>query len=431
MNGDDQLQRSNIRVKPELKERVNILNQRAKETQSLKQQLDEKERDTSLRTPNDISSHQGKINNDTNDIGRPVFPNGETPRQTKNDVPDISKLQISSSSPLSDNVESKEKSVSRNILQEQESPIEAPRQNKSPGLTQKSSADYKKVEESLAFQTNKSFLSKDMFTQVVVVLNLGKGEYWTQKVESEAAFAKMMRDLGEEQGSIPPEKAPKLKPVIGDLVACQFFNIWHRASIVSLDPLTVHYIDYGNDEVLTQNDIRPLGTFAEIPRYARKIRVLNAKGTKYEHLGENEKFSVKLISEDADGVLSVVTPDLEGDSPFQPFKSSSQNGSSSSPKGPSPPDRTEPPTSPRDSSKGQQGPKSNEAIKKDSPTPTGSVIDNLEIKDLGVMEIHTLLRKNAYSVTIVPNKFYEYYKKVLMELPAKCITKAKTTDNYQ
>lgn len=438
MNGDDQLQRSNIHVKPELKERVNILNQRAKESLNLKHQ-EEKERDTSLmtqncHTPTDVSQ-QSKISRGTNDIRRPEVSNGETLRQPKNVVPDISKLQVSS--PPTENPESDVKSVSHDILQKQDKPIKAPQLNKSTA-SQKSSIVYKEVEKELACQKT-SFLSKDKFTQVINMVISGKGECWAQKLEDEAEFTQMMRELGAEQDSMSREKAPKVTPVIGGLIACQYYEIWHRASIVSLNPLVVHYMDYGNDEVLANDDIRPLGTFEKIPPYARKIRVLNAKGTKYELLKESEQLSVKEISEDADGVFLVVTPDLEGESPFQCFKSraDSQNGPSSQNEE-SPQDKRESkePRSqsstkaPSHDSNKEQGKKTDEALEKVSPTPTGCVIDHLKAKDSGMMEIHTPLKKDMYSVTIVPQKLHDYYEKVVMEVPAKCIEKAKTT-NYQ
>ncbi|XP_033208088.1 uncharacterized protein LOC117167339 [Belonocnema kinseyi] len=444
MNGDDQLQRSNIHVKPELKERVNILNQRAKESLNLKQQ-EEKERDTSLktqnsRTPTDVSQ-QSKISRGTNDIRKPEVSNGETLRQPKNVAPDISKLQLSS--PPKQIPESDVNNVTQDIPQKQEKPAEAPQQNKSTE-SQKSSIAYKEIEKELACP-KKSFLSKDKFTQVVNMVISGNGECWVQKLEDEAEFTQMMRELGAEQNAVSREKAPKVIPVIGGLIACQYYEIWHRASIVSLNPLVVHYMDYGNNEVLANDDIRPLGTFEKVPPYARKIRVLNAKGTKYELLKESEQLSVKVISEDADGVFLVVTPDLEGESPFQPFKCgagsqnvpSSQNRLSSENEqctqdkreSKEPRSQSSTKTSSHDFNKEHDN-KTDEALKKVLSTPTGSVIDHLKANDCGMMEIHTPLKNDTYSVTIVPQKFHDYYEKVVIEVPAKCIEKAKTT-NYQ
>lgn len=159
MSVEDQLQRSSNAVKPELKERVSILNQKANEALNLKQQ-EEKGRDSPLKTPishapNDVSQ-RSIISSRTNDIRRPEVSNVETLGQPKNTVPDILKLQVCS--PPKESPESDVNNLSHDILQKQEKPTEAPQQIKSPGFP-KSSIDYREVEEELAFQ-KKSFLSK-------------------------------------------------------------------------------------------------------------------------------------------------------------------------------------------------------------------------------------------------------------------------------
>ncbi|XP_033208839.1 uncharacterized protein LOC117167777 [Belonocnema kinseyi] len=160
MNVKDQLPRSSNPVKPELKERVNIVNKMKKEAFSLKQQED-KGRDSPLTTQNSRAlnnvSQRSIISSRTNDVRRLESSNVESLRQSKNNVPDISKLQLSS--PAKQIPEFDVNNVSQDIPQKQEKPTEASQQNKSTGFP-KSSIDYRKVEEELAFQ-KKSFLSKE------------------------------------------------------------------------------------------------------------------------------------------------------------------------------------------------------------------------------------------------------------------------------
>lgn len=305
---------------------------------------------------------------------------------------------------------------------QREKPIEVPQPKSAP---HKPRIDYEKVEEDLAFQ-KKSFLSKDKFTEVEIMVPLKDASYWVQRSEDVKEFAALMSNLEK-----ATENAPKAKPVVGSLIACRYCHIWHRASIVSVDPLIVHYIDYGNDETLENDDIRTLGSFENIPRLARQICIQKGQGTIFDGLSENCKLKVKMISEDAEGVITVITPDQEIEDPVKPL-SSSQSGSGSrkgpgshhSQNGPSPQKKDS--ESPRDISSPKNPPPvtnghAAEAVDdEDDLVPTGSVLDNLDPKDEGALEFHTHLGKNKYTGTIVPEKLNLFYQKILCQVPKMC-----------
>ena len=384
-----------------MRERVNILNQRAKESLILKQQTDKEKKDMSLKTSNDVQQETKCLDREINNIR----------------VSEMYGMKYSKcSQSLQQQVDFDESKASIDFSQNH---------GKAREKSQKSLSDHERAEEELAFQKN-TFLTKKKFTKVVVTAPLGIGEAWVQRDEDTDEFTTMMTVLKNSPS------APTVKPIVGNLIACKFYDIWHRASVVSLNPLTVHYIDYGNDEILQNNDIRELGTLEKIPRYARKISIKNAKGTRYEKLKEDDQLDVKMVSVNSEGVFEVITPEQEGMNPFEPF-SNPHNGLGSQ-HGPN----FENQQNSQERNKqifaetSQPG-YSKEVISQtseDLPTPTGSIIHNLEPEYEGMLEFHALLSKNTYSVTLVPKKFLKFYERLLNEIPAKCAELAKSK-NYQ
>lgn len=285
------------------------------------------------------------------------------------------------------------------------------------------------------FNFQKQFLKKDKFISVEVMSVITNCEYYIQRSEDADKFINLMNDLK------TSNLAPIAELIVGSLVACKFYDIWHRAMILSVDPLTVHLIDYGVDQILKDNDIRDLGRLKNIPRFSRQIFIQNR--TEDEPLKENEQLLVKLISENENGILMVVIPQVEKASSVKSGRSSqNRRDSQSSHKSannkiessPKKQDKVEESRShshvksPAGSSKGEKR-QAFVAASEEPSCPTGSIIDHLEAKDEGAIEIHTQLGKNTFSITIIPHKLSKYYEKVLVDLPISCKAMART-QNY-
>ncbi|KAK4884560.1 hypothetical protein RN001_000831 [Aquatica leii] len=65
------------------------------------------------------------------------------------------------------------------------------------------------------------------------------------------------------------ETAPVLKPTLNAICAASYNNIWFRAMVLNISPLKVQYIDYGNENTETLQEVRKL---------SEKLRSIPAQG---------------------------------------------------------------------------------------------------------------------------------------------------------
>ncbi|XP_071557115.1 uncharacterized protein Vret isoform X2 [Temnothorax nylanderi] len=144
-------------------------------------------------------------------------------------------------------------------------------------------------------------LSKTKFIAVEVIISLGNGEYWINKVEDKSACVKLMLEL---QDVI--KKSRKMQPIIGEVYGVLYDDDWYRAMVISLNPTKVNFIDYGNDKILKKDDeTRDIGDLAKAPKFARKIRLTQGTSDQYRNLQVGETISVRMLSIDSDKTIIV------------------------------------------------------------------------------------------------------------------------------
>lgn len=144
-------------------------------------------------------------------------------------------------------------------------------------------------------------LSKTKFTMVEIIIRLNNNEYWISKVEDEAARIDLMQKL--QNVAI---KSRNVQPIIGEVYGVLYETLWHRAMVISLNPVKVHFIDFGNDEILKKDDdIKNIGDLIKAPKFARKIRLTQGTSDKYRNLQEGDKISVKMLSVNSEKTMIV------------------------------------------------------------------------------------------------------------------------------
>ncbi|KAG1459114.1 hypothetical protein G6F56_006235 [Rhizopus delemar] len=108
--------------------------------------------------------------------------------------------------------------------------------------------------------SNKSGPNRE-YIDIVVSEILSGSHFYVQKVTDEIPkLEKMMKELGEYYSQRPADAS--FRPRVGDTVAAKFTedNSWYRAKIrrISHEGIEVHYIDFGNSEVLSSARVRAL-----------------------------------------------------------------------------------------------------------------------------------------------------------------------------
>ncbi|XP_033341658.2 vreteno [Megalopta genalis] len=266
------------------------------------------------------------------------------------------------------------------------------------------------MEAEIAFPKN-MFLSKSKFTEVKIILNEGR-EYWVQKLEDVAKMGELMINLQ----SVAEKAQQKAKAVVGKLYAVKYENIWHRALVKSLDPLTVHYIDFGNDEVVKTIDLRLIPEFENVQRYATKIRISEKAYEKHKDLGYGSQLYVKLISFDANRVIDV---EVQGENDETAIRNSVSEVQTSALEARSLRSVKSPTFSKIDTNK------------KGATTFTKpqNVVNIASVGELGFLEIHAELSNSVYSITLLLNDLSPDFEKLLSELPATCEEKVENFDH--
>ncbi|XP_012142298.2 vreteno [Megachile rotundata] len=270
--------------------------------------------------------------------------------------------------------------------------------------------DVKKIEEDIAF-SEYTFLSKSKFSDVRIIIKSDR-EYWIQKVTDDNDLIQLMNDLQHEA-----ENAQKVEATVGVLCAAQYENVWHRAMVTALDPLKVHYIDYGNVEIVKTNDLREINKFKHIPRFCAKIRLSEKANKKHKDLKYEDVISVKMISVDSNKVINV---EVEGENDIltpevTPTKTPIIHTSTTAE------------TKNNKTLDSQKVPSNKEVS---SPVSNlKSIVDTMCVGDIGILEIHAELSKNTYSITLLPHNAISDYEKLLNDLPAMCAEIADKSDH--
>lgn len=261
-----------------------------------------------------------------------------------------------------------------------------------------------KIEEDIAFSKH-IFLSKSKFTDVRIIIKSGC-EYWIQKVEDDNSLRQLMCHLQYEA-----DKVEKVVPIVRNIYAVQYENIWHRALVTSLNPLTVHFIDYGNNENIETDDFREINKLKNVPRFSAKIRLSEKASKKYKDLKFEDTILVKMVSVDSNSVINVEIPDEN----YLPIPQVVQTTNISVPAVPT-------------------NLKVDETLVSDnilsSLSNLKNVVNIMPTGEVGILEIHAELNNNTYAVTLVSNNSASDFHKLSIDLPLACKQKAESF-NYR
>ncbi|KYM94453.1 hypothetical protein ALC62_14896 [Cyphomyrmex costatus] len=265
------------------------------------------------------------------------------------------------------------------------------------------------VNNDLAFYKDTQ-LSKTKFLAVQVIISLDNDEYWICKLEDIDARTNLMMNLQD-----VAKKSRNVQPIIGEVYGVLYETIWQRAIITSLNPTKVHFIDFGNDEILEKNsEIKDIGDLIKFPKFARKIRLAQGTSDKYRNLQSGEKISVKMLSKNYDKTIVV---DVEEE------QSTAENLSS----------HTE---SASNGAKKKFVPQKNVDILPNNKSTNAStmiqqipsVLDaladlrqhNSELQINAFIQIFESTQKNVYNATFFPQVFSTEIKMVLEDIQDEC-----------
>lgn len=160
-------------------------------------------------------------------------------------------------------------------------------------------------------------LPKDRFTKVTITVTGGPMEYWVQLVDSEPILGQVMRVL-----YALPESFP-CKLEVGALCAAFYEGLWYRGKVTSVKPeLKVLYIDYGNEEVRTPDQLKGMpSSLMGIPAMGLRIKLAEGTSEEYSMLKVDETLSLKPVGETSNGaVLCHVEGQLYKPAPAPPEK---------------------------------------------------------------------------------------------------------------
>ena len=267
------------------------------------------------------------------------------------------------------------------------------------------------MENDISFSKN-TFLSKTKFQDVIIIIKENR-EYWIQKVEDQKCIRDLMTEIQDEV-----KKGQKVEPIVGNIYAVKYENVWHRAIITCLNPVKVHYIDYGNDEFVETNDFRKIDKYVEIPRLCAKIRLSQKAYEKYKDLKYEDVISVKMISVDSNNVINVEVKnenDILTSEIIQTDNNSKLNTS----------------TVVKVDDKTVISPEiSNNDKALISSNKIKNIVNTLTVGEIGILEIHAEIKNNTYSITLLPNNAVPDYEKLLINLPKVCV-QAEECSNHR
>lgn len=255
--------------------------------------------------------------------------------------------------------------------------------------------DVMMMENEISF-CNNTFLSKIKFTDVTIIMKEGC-EYWVQKVEDQNSISQLMTELQKEA-----QNAQKIEPVIGNICAIEYEGVWHRAVITCLNPVKVHYIDYGNEEIAQTNDFRKIDKYRNIPKFCTKIRLSQKAYEKYKNLKFEDVISVKMISIDSNKIINVEVQNENDISSLEIIEKMDISTNVKIDKNVI-------------SSKIITDNKLSSSLNK-----VKSIISAISVGENGILEIHAEIKNDTYSITLLPNNAIPDYEKLLTELPIMC-----------
>ncbi|CAK9824528.1 Protein vreteno [Anthophora retusa] len=260
--------------------------------------------------------------------------------------------------------------------------------------------DVRKIEEDISFPIH-TFLSKTEFKDVKIIEKQNR-EFWIQKVEDENNIGQLMVNL-----QTDADKAQTVEPICGNIYAVQYENIWHRALIISVLPVKVRYIDYGNEETfVSRKDFREINKYKDIPHFSAKIRLSDAVYEKYKNLKYEDVITVKMISIDSNDVINVEVQD-ENDRLTSEVTRINDNLVS----------RISNTSKVSDNSPVSSKTSTNNCV---SNFSNKSIINTLTVGKTGFLEIGAKLKNNTYGITLLPCDAQSDYEKLVFQLPTIC-----------
>jgi len=206
-----------------------------------------------------------------------------------------------------------------------------------------------------------------------------------------------------------------MKPIIGNIYGVLYEKIWHRAMIISLNPVMVHFIDFGNDEILEKDaDIKHIGDLYKIPKFAKKIQLTPAAIEKYKNLQYGDKIFIRMLSMNTDGTIIVEVQKQLENSSLHTKESASQSNMSNA-------------TETALQEKLKIPPIINIMASKIQIPNVLDAFDNLltekavtELEFVGIMEIVESAQMNVYSATLCPGIYTDELEMVLKNLQEEC-----------
>ncbi|XP_070171251.1 uncharacterized protein Vret [Polyergus mexicanus] len=262
------------------------------------------------------------------------------------------------------------------------------------------------IDDDLAFYKN-MYLSKTEFTEIEILIPLDNGEYWISTLKDLETCTKLMTEL-----QSVAKKSRNVQPIIGNIYGVLYETLWHRAMIISLNPVKVHFIDYGNDELLQKDaEIRDISDMIKVPNLARKIR-LTATNKRYKNFQYGERIFVKVLSIDAEKTIIV---DVKEQS--RKLSSHMENASNMN--------------NIMEKSAQENLKVSNENVKASMAQTPPTILDGFadlfskkaipELEFVGFIQISESVQENVYSATLGPQDFTAEIEMLFNELQEECM----------
>jgi len=276
------------------------------------------------------------------------------------------------------------------------------------------------VTNDLAFYKDTN-LSKTKFTTVEVIIPLDNGEYWVYKLEDANARMNLMIKL---QDII--NKSRNVQPIIGEVYGVMYETLWYRAMVTSLNPTKVHFIDFGNDEILEKNvEIKDIGDLIKSPKFARKIRLTQGTSDKYRNLQQGEKISVRMLSINSEKTIIVEVEEEQNSTTVKNLSShTTESVSNNAVKN----------FMPQENSKATN--KNTEVSTIQVPSILDALADLLtekavsELQIEGFIQIYEATQKNVYNATFGPQVYRTEMEMIFNDLQEEC-TKIQTSADYK
>lgn len=264
------------------------------------------------------------------------------------------------------------------------------------------------MDDDLAFYKN-MYLSKTEFTEVEILIPLDNGEYWISTLKDLETCTKLMTEL-----QSVAKKSRNVQPIIGNIYGVLYETLWHRAMIISLNPVKVHFIDYGNDEILQKDaEIRDISDMIKVPNLARKIRLTSATNEKYRDFQYGERIFVKMLSIDAEKTIIVDVKEQSRKLSLHMENASNMN------------------TTMEKSIRQENLKVSNENIKASMAQTPPTILDGFadlfskkaipELEFVGFIQIYESVQENVYNATLGPQDFTAEIEAIFNELQEECV----------